>query len=292
MKRDVQSAYFGYTARESIIRAVGRMSLTRDPRVPKELSDEHKAAIDRDPRLVKMCGQQQCLAKIMKRKHGSIPKAKGTDLYREYTQLGNAIRNERQSLHRAAFGNVREEFFETIDTIEIERQLLGLSVSEEFKVEDKEDIQFTFEERARLARNLFRSSDCSAEDPRELHARRVQTIQDWATLCNLYEAPRLRGAPPVGRDLSIDIIVDADTFPILCPGTQCLFCLGDDQLPHTARTYSFSRSDHLRRHVQNSHLQHLAAGAFFFCPHPACLELLEDVKQFKDHANVAHNIYL
>ncbi|OJD27897.1 hypothetical protein ACJ73_00690 [Blastomyces percursus] len=48
---------------------------------------------------------------------------------------------------------MRQEFFATIDTIEIERQLLGFSISEELKTDDEDKIQFVFEERARLARN-------------------------------------------------------------------------------------------------------------------------------------------
>jgi hypothetical protein len=104
----------------------------------------------------------------MERKHGSVPKAKDTALYCEYTELRNIIRAERQYLHREVFDCMREEFFATIDNIEIERQLLGLSLGEEFKAEDGKNVQFVFEERARLAHNLFCSSDCRTEDHHEL----------------------------------------------------------------------------------------------------------------------------
>ncbi|OJD10206.1 hypothetical protein ACJ73_09890, partial [Blastomyces percursus] len=237
VKRDVQSAYLGCPARESIIQAVGRFSLTRDPRAPKELSNEQKDAIERDPRLIKLCGQQCSLHKLMERKHGSLSKAKGTELHRQYTELGDTIRAEKQALHREAFDGMRQEFFATIDTIEIERQLLGLPVSEELKMDDEDNVQFVFKERARLARNLFRSSDCRIEDQHGLYVRRVQTIQDWVTLCSLREGSRKRkvSSTDFGTDFAPDGIIDADTFPITCPGTQCLFCLGDSQLPHSAR---------------------------------------------------------
>ncbi|KAK2813885.1 hypothetical protein FQN50_000286 [Emmonsiellopsis sp. PD_5] len=157
VKRDVQSAFIGCAARESIISAVTRFSLTRDPRVPKELSDEQKTAIERDPQLVKLSDRQKSLSKLIKRKHGSIVKAKGTELHRQYTEIGDTIRTERQSLYRVAFERMRDEFYATIVTIEIERQLLGLSVSEISEVEDTGRNHFTFPERARLAQNLFRS---------------------------------------------------------------------------------------------------------------------------------------
>ncbi|OJD22154.1 hypothetical protein ACJ73_06498 [Blastomyces percursus] len=103
-----------------IISAVTRSSLTRDPRVPKELSDEQKIAIERDPQLVKLSDRQKSLSKLIKRKHGSIVKVKGTELHRQYTEIGDTIGAEKQSLYRAAFERMRDEFFATIDTIEIE----------------------------------------------------------------------------------------------------------------------------------------------------------------------------
>lgn len=295
IKRDVQSAYIDCPPRESIINAVGRFSLTRDSRVPKELSDDQKAAVERDSRLVKLSGRQQSLAKLINRKHGSIPKVKGTVLHREYSELGDNIRAEKQSLHREAFDRIREEFFATIDTIEIEKQLLGLSPGDKFKIEDKSNIEFTFKERARLAGNLFRSSDCTTEAQHELYPRRVQTIQDWVSLCSLQEGPRKRRAlsSKCGFNTDqLDDMIDADTFPILCPRTQCLFCLGDSQLPHSARMYSFSRPDHLRRHVQDCHLQYHDADTPLWCPHPSCLEVLDGVQYFKEHAISIHNIYI
>jgi hypothetical protein len=57
---------------------------------------------------------------------------------------------------------------------------------------DDEDIQFVFEERARLAENFFRSSDCRIENYHELSVRQVQTIQDWVSLCGLREGLRKR----------------------------------------------------------------------------------------------------
>ncbi|OXV11259.1 hypothetical protein Egran_00980 [Elaphomyces granulatus] len=121
--------------RESTIQAVGRFSLTRDPRAPKELSNEQKDAIERNPQLIKLCDRQRSLHKLIERKHSSVPKAKGTPFHREYTELGDTIGAEKQALHPEAFDNMRHEFFATIDTIEIERQLLGLSVGEEPKMD-------------------------------------------------------------------------------------------------------------------------------------------------------------
>ncbi|EER41744.1 FluG domain-containing protein [Histoplasma capsulatum H143] len=279
------------TVDKSIIQAVGRFSLTRDPHAPKELSNKQKEAIEQDPQLVKLCDRQHSLHKLIERKHSSISKSKGTVLHREYTELGDTIRAEKQTLHREAFEDMRQEFFATIDTVEIERQLLGLPISEKLKMDDEDKVQFAFEERARLARNL--SSDCRTKDQHELYVRRVQTSQDWVSLCSLHEGPRKRRVSSADSrvDITFDGIVDADTFPISCPGTQCLFCLGDSQLPHSARIYSFSRPDHLQRHVQNCHLRYLDPDVLLWCPHPSCPDALDGVEDFQGHALIVHNAF-
>lgn len=46
--------------------------------------------------------------------------------------------------------------------------------------------------RTRFNWYLFRSSDCQTEDQHELYIRRVQTIQDWVSLCSLREGSRER----------------------------------------------------------------------------------------------------
>ncbi|OJD17829.1 hypothetical protein AJ78_02128 [Emergomyces pasteurianus Ep9510] len=78
----------------------------------------------------------------------------GTALHREYTELENSIRTEKQTLHCKVFEDIRQKFCTTIDTAEIESQLLELSISKGLKMNDENKVQFVFEKRARLAQNL------------------------------------------------------------------------------------------------------------------------------------------
>jgi Protein of unknown function (DUF3435) len=48
----------------------------------------------------------------------------------------------RERLRKSALKQVREGFFNTIDTIEIDLQLQGLSVNDGFKIEDTSEVQF------------------------------------------------------------------------------------------------------------------------------------------------------
>ncbi|OJD13734.1 hypothetical protein ACJ73_09169 [Blastomyces percursus] len=117
VKRDVQSAYLGYPARDSVIRTVGMMSLTRDPSVPKDLTEEQKAAIEQDPYLVELNWQRQDLVSAMKLEYGSVSKAQGTNLHAQHRALEKTIQSERRLLRRQAREETREHFFATIDTI-------------------------------------------------------------------------------------------------------------------------------------------------------------------------------
>nr|KMM73308.1 hypothetical protein CPAG_09597 [Coccidioides posadasii RMSCC 3488] len=238
VKWDVQSTYLGCPARDSVIRAVGMMSLTQDPRVPKDLADEQKAAIEQDPYLVELNRQRQDLVSAMKLESGSVSKAQGTDLHAQHRALEKTIQSERRLLRRQAREETREHFFATIDTIEIEHQLLGLSVADHLKIKDASEVQFAFVERARLAQSLFQSLGSCVNEKHD-HSHRVQAISDWTSLCHLQGVSYRKNA--CGLIKEEPDLMNSDTYPLICPPTQCLFCLGNDQLAYKARNYSFSR---------------------------------------------------
>ncbi|TPX19903.1 hypothetical protein DIZ76_017697 [Coccidioides immitis] len=238
VKWDVQSAYLECPARDSVIRAVGMMSLTQDPRVPKDLTDEQKAAIEQDPYLVELNRQRQDLVSAMKLESGSVSKAQGTDLHAQHRALEKTIQSERRLLRRQAREETREHFFATIDTIEIEHQLLGLSVADHLKIKDASEVQFAFVERARLAQSLFQSLGSCVNEKHD-HSHQVQAISDWTSLCHLQGVSYRKNA--CGLIKEEPDLMNSDTYPLICPPTQCLFCLGNDQLAYKARNYSFSR---------------------------------------------------
>ena len=246
VKRDVQSAYLGHPARESLICSVGRMTLTRDPRAPKELSDAQKSELERDPEFQEILQQKQGLKSDLIFTFGSFPKAQGTELAQKYKKVSKAVKNKRDRLFKSGLDEIRMNFFNTIDTVEIDRQLLGLSVRDGFMMEREDAPNFTLQERARLARNIFAMPD--SENLEQLLHRRIQVIKDWTALCNLRTRERISESK--NSEEVPDVIL---TDPLRCAPTQCLFCLGDETLD--SRIFFFSRVDNLRRHVENSHLR-------------------------------------
>ncbi|EER43204.1 conserved hypothetical protein [Histoplasma capsulatum H143] len=123
---------------------------------------------------------------------------------------------------------------------------------------------------------------------------RSRPFIDWVALCSLHKGSCKWKVSSTDSetDFAVDSIIDADTFFITCLGTQCLFCLGDSQLPHSAWMYSFSQPDHLQRHVQACHLHYLDPDALLWCPHPSCPDVVDGVKDFQGHALLVHNVYV
>lgn len=85
----------------------------------------------------------------------------------------------------------------------------------------------------------------------------------------------------------------SDTFPLQSPGTQCMFCLGDDSLPVKCRGKSFKNRLILTCHVDAEHLDRFTPGESFLCGHPHCQGarfFCDDANHFKNHALEVHNV--
>ena len=211
VKRDVQSAYLGHPARESLICSVGRMTLTRDPRAPKELSDAQKSELEQDPQFQEILQQKQVLKSDLISTFGSFPKAQGTELAQKYKKVSKAVKNKRDRLFKC---EIRMDFFNTINTVKIDRQLLGLSVRDGFMIEHEDAPNFTLQERARLARNIFAMPD--SENLEQLLHRRIQVIKDWTALCNLRTRERISESKNSEEVRSKDISDGILTNSLLC----------------------------------------------------------------------------
>ncbi|KAI9779773.1 MAG: hypothetical protein M1816_003352 [Peltula sp. TS41687] len=204
---------------------------------------------------------QKALSAELKSVYAKIKDGKGTELHNKYTLASKELASEQDYLRRSTLEQLRSEYFNNVDTMEIDQQLFGLPSSTD-KDQESEVIDFTFEARTRLAVQLFQGQNGTAR------SSRVEVLKHLVNLCTLRETPRLR---PQGESSSLDELntVEPDLFLIVCPGTQCLFCLGDDSLSHVSRTFLFSRVDCLRRHVQVQHLKYIAAEDYISCLHPA-----------------------
>lgn len=86
-----------------------------------------------------------------------------------------------------------------------------------------------------------------------------------------------------------------DKFPLICEKTQCIFCIGNEQLSYEQRTRKFRRVSHMWDHVVNVHLRKLPVEQPIICPHPVCKAqgfVFNHAKYFKNHVARIHEINL
>ncbi|KAI1663563.1 DUF3435 containing protein [Pyrenophora tritici-repentis] len=126
--RDFQSIYFGSPSEALLIESVARMGLSRDRRAPTELDDEQQKELRNDPALTILRKERE-VYKEQLYNQGFYPlsKGEGTDVYKKYEETKRKIGSTYQRLYRERLESAVREFHESIDTIEIARQLSGMA---------------------------------------------------------------------------------------------------------------------------------------------------------------------
>ncbi|KAJ9654854.1 hypothetical protein H2201_008928 [Coniosporium apollinis] len=184
IERDFQSIYFGTPSQDVLIQSVARMRLSRDKRAPTELTDEQKLEVRNNPKLVKLHkNRERCKKKIRDRGYYSIKAAKGTCLYARYEETNRKINNLTNTLRRRRLDQAILEFHDSIDTIEIDRQLDGINVP---TTPARPILQFEHRERATIARLLSQPLD--ELDEASATKLRARFIRNLASLCHRHES--------------------------------------------------------------------------------------------------------
>ncbi|KAK5409142.1 hypothetical protein LTR90_009265 [Exophiala xenobiotica] len=300
---DVVAAVLDKPSDESSMRLLGHVSLTRDPNAPTRLTSSQRRQVMLEPEVRAVKKAWQDIAATIRHEHKTVSGAR--ELARgdlelrgrlaEHDRLYRSYNSKVSKLESEELESLRLQYFQTLGSTCLENQYLGREEAAE-----PPPTTFTFSERQELAALLFREAS-SCDDQIQNGARIVRLL---CALCGRQDSRRGRRAledadqpdsPPVQDSCPEACFIDTcpDIFPVVCPGMQCLFCLGDDSLAPHIRTYSFSKSFSLTRHVQNQHLRYLTPGVPFICPHPQCSVMgtqCEDADHFKRHAIAFHNI--
>ncbi len=80
-------------------------------------------------------------------------------------------------------------------------------------------------------------------------------------------------------------------FPVRCKPYQCLYCLGDTDLPLEERLHNLGSKYSLQRHFDRRHPFRPREPCPF--PHPECAAVtLDSVMHFKNHAATVHGVYM
>lgn len=303
---DIVSAFLETPSDKSTMKLIGHTSLTRDPNAPTKPTPAHRHQVQEDTEIIEarrlldsqtqtIINRYRSLAQATRNAQHDLKIQAELDHHAQLKREHDALFKRKL---RAVFEQSRKQYFETLGVICLQNKHTG---NPEPPRPDEQP--FRFREREDLIRLLFPRS--LPTSPQQQVENSSKIIRLYASLCGRRESPRLRCRPehvipepcisvyPKGpADVtSCPLDTDLDTYPLQCPGTQCLFCLGDDHLPPKSRTRCYARPYSLTRHVQDQHLRYHAEP--FTCPHPSFSLAglrLEDHDHFKSHALQVHHI--
>ena len=299
---DIVSAFLDTPSDEALMKLMGHMSLTRDPQAPSKPTPAQCDQVRNDPEVKESRKSVEELTKALRERYGPITKArkqsKGNPGLISALKARDRKKRDHDCLYKRKlamlFETSREHYFATLGATCLENQHLGRPEPEGPAV-----LGFRFSERADLVKLLFPAPRSQPASYEEQIRDSSQIIRLYAALCERRETPRLRQQTESyiveeSRDIKPCFLdTDPDIYPMKCPGTQCLFCLGDSSLTASIRTRCFSKPYTLTRHVHKQHLNHIPTKQSFLCPHPSCAidgVILENSDHFKAHALHEHNI--
>ena len=242
---DTQAAYRGLEPQTALMRAASGMSRTIDPRRPRRLTTAQRAEVQRHPEVKLLHRRLRSLQQIFRDRKRSIASMKGTSLHHEYQNAYRTHRKVQRRYEGAFLKEVRARYKVEQPVIDIQRQLKGLPVAEE---EERKAEDYIFVERVRAIDTLF---TFATDSPEEERPRRAAAISALTALCRLQESRGFRRRRPDREGASPAILqlpTFSDSFPIECKPTQCIFCLGNEELPAVKRLWSFSSHGDLKRH--------------------------------------------
>lgn len=311
--RDFQSIYFGTPSQEDLIRSVARMGLSRDRRAPVELNDEQQEEVRNHPLLVGLREERDTFKRELYRQgFRPLVQAQGTSLYADYESTIRKIGSTTEKLRRERLKEAIQTFHNSIDAIEIEKQLSGKSVTGILTLPTPE---FELRERASVANMLSK--------PFKNDRARVRHIHTLARLCRLQETPRPKARKrkvdcvedsvssskeggPLIKSIGLEIrfeqcgpatsrgegVADAQSchlYPMILPHPVCLLCIGQEEGSYEWRMRHIPRKDVLKKHVK-VHFKDVQYQGEFECRHPSCSERLKSMGHFMRHALDIHGV--
>jgi Protein of unknown function (DUF3435) len=239
------------------MKLMGHVSLTADPVAPAGPTSAQRRQAQDDIEVAAAKALFNASTEAIQDRYGSVAaatrKVKQDATVQielnDRNRLGRELKSLTQRTVNELFELSRQRYFATLGARCLQNQHTGKEEPTGPAVPE-----FRFSEREGLAKLLFPSSASTPASPQQRNADSCEIIRLYASLCGRREYPRPRRLPEhCGRDPpnALDsedlgdvrpcfLDTDPDIYPVHCPGTQCLFCLGDISLAPVLREDFFA----------------------------------------------------
>ncbi|KIW87203.1 uncharacterized protein Z519_12105 [Cladophialophora bantiana CBS 173.52] len=312
IERDFSSIYFGTPPQDELVRAIARMSLTWDKRAPTDLSPQQKQEVRNHPELVRLRRRRdRYRQKLSRLGFHPLRRAAGHPDYIRYKAAERKINTMTTTLKNKRLDEEIRLFHDTIDDLEIDRQLDGRPVAEPYT---PRVMEFESPERALIAKFISLSLDDSADG--EALGGKAAFIDALVNLCHQQEGRRYPGeydylVNPMDVDsrslTGLDLAAQPACRRVQVDSTkgereamrqhQDSMGLVDGEEAQVSREHvcllcgkAFKRKFTLNRHLDI----HVKAGRFtepFQCRVAGCTTWLKGEAHYKNHCATAHDVF-
>ena len=271
------------------------MSIRCNPEVPKEISRSELDNLEPDPDIVDLTNQVKRMAIQIRQEHGFIKYAP-KEIKQKYEQLRRDLKNAEKAFRDDMTKVFQNEYRRRMHNAELEKQLSGVAIDEH----TEPSIQHTLAERTQL-QALLCDFDINMS-LKDMTGRKVRAVDLMVRLASRREVRKSRPSPPCCKSGDShssspdpEPLPKKEEIPLVLGKTQCIYCIGDEQLPYVVRMRAFNRVSHMMDHVEKVHLRHEPARTQFVCRHPQCKHLgdfLTSLDHFKNHVQTVHGVKL
>jgi hypothetical protein len=130
--RDCQAIYLGTVLQDQLIQRVGQLPFYLN--IPQGLNNAQKAEIKNDPDLLWLYRRHDKVAGKIKKKYFPIKTAEGTRRYKRHQRLQYRINCLQQKLKAEQFDKAQADFWKTIYTKIVDKQLQRVLLSTELLI--------------------------------------------------------------------------------------------------------------------------------------------------------------
>ncbi|KAE8397492.1 hypothetical protein BDV37DRAFT_291961 [Aspergillus pseudonomiae] len=269
----VQAAFLGIPSENALMNILSHQSRYVDPRAPAhfdDLTSTQRASISSHPEIIRLRELRDSLAAEAKELYGSSKNAAGTKIGELKAKADANLRCAKAKLKKEAFNAARGEFFDTIDTKEINKQLDPSFIDVDDNEYRPESVVHKLEERRRIAQMMkLPTKDLSEKEALDHRLALANALIDLG----LSSQPDKDPSSPEPR-----------ASPIALTNKHCLFCVFS---PHHQCYFSTSRK--AREHFE-THLRAFGREEPISCPDEFCQLVLHGHQELKSHADQVHKV--